>query len=868
MPYYSDPNENTILEKYEFRQNEPRDFVYQTPRQLFLKNFISLNTVYDNVLLFHSLGTGKTCTSITIAEGFKEYLSDMNKRIIVLVKNTNIEKNFKNELLSKCTANSYLDEDDEEENTAAKLIRRVNKSYKFITYGTFVNKVSSNKVQYNFDNCVIIIDEVHNVTNEVYIALEKVLTKSYNYRLVLLTATPVYDNPREILEISNLLNFNDKSKILPIRGDAFKGKNPILIKTKGDNNNKLLKTPAVELTEYGKSLLEKSLIGKVSYLEADSSTQPEKIEMGEFIDKGFMLKIIPCKMSSYQLKLYKIALDLDRTSDDELGRGSAVYKNSNDASTMVYPDNFMGTDGFTKTFNNKGELVSRYEGEFSGEKLKKYSNKMYILLQNLNNHKGSHFIYSNYVNFGGVNLVKNILLNNGFYEYTPGKASDMEKYSNKLFIVYDNSKSITAKENLRKIFNSAENKNGDIIKIIIGSPSVSEGITFKNVRNVHILEPFWNLSRVNQIVGRATRNHSHDDLPQHHRFVKIFKYCSIADDENIFYIDKIKYIHSEEKDIINKKIERLMKEVAFDCQYNNEVNKNKKVKVQENGSPECDYMNCEYKCKSKKIDQDSSLDKDTYKMFLNFFENHDIEYVNGEIRKLFAEYFIWDLDTIIKRINNSFKKFNTGISKEVIYYCLENFIENKIILEDMYERDGFLINKGDYYIFNPSNVDVESSFYTKIINFKKYINKYSSIKDYVNEKLGSDFVKEDIVLEKDSKDKEIITKDIVDYNNKLLSRSGNIVIGSYRKRAIGKELYGEKDDKFRLLDFRNYEEVKDDKRKKITGMDIKSFKKYDLVDIAFSLGIEKSKDALIKKPIQELSEEIKHYLNKNNFVLK
>ena len=61
------------------------------------------------------------------------------------------------------------------------------------------------------NNSIIIIDEVHNITNnDIYIALEKVLKNSYNYRLVMLTATPIYDNVKEIFELINLLNLKIK----------------------------------------------------------------------------------------------------------------------------------------------------------------------------------------------------------------------------------------------------------------------------------------------------------------------------------------------------------------------------------------------------------------------------------------------------------------------------------------------------------------------------------------------------------------------------------------------------------------------------------------------------------------------------------
>ena len=121
---------------------------------MLLRNYISKVTPFENVLLYHEVGVGKTCTSITIAEGFKEYIYNMGKRILVLVKNKNIEKNFMGELLSKCTREEYLDNEEydiysgkvntkesERNEIIHKATKIISKSYQFVTYGTFINRV-------------------------------------------------------------------------------------------------------------------------------------------------------------------------------------------------------------------------------------------------------------------------------------------------------------------------------------------------------------------------------------------------------------------------------------------------------------------------------------------------------------------------------------------------------------------------------------------------------------------------------------------------------------------------------------------------------------------------------------------------------
>ena len=56
---------------------------------------------------------------------------------------------------------------------------------------------------------------------------------------------------------------------------------------------------------------------------------------------------------------------------------------------------------------------------------------------------------------------------------------------------------------------SKSNKDGDKIKIVIINQVAAEGYDFKNLREIHILEPWYNLNKTEQIIGRGVRNRSH-----------------------------------------------------------------------------------------------------------------------------------------------------------------------------------------------------------------------------------------------------------------------------------------------------------------------------------------------------------------------
>ena len=92
-------------------------------------------------------------------------------------------------------------------------------------------------------------------------------------------------------------------------------------------------------------------------------------------------------------------------------KSSSLYKNCSDASTMSYPNELFGAEGFGLLDSNKSILKL--------PELKKYSNKLATLLSNVQKSHGNIFIYSNYVSNGGINLVKEMLIQNGYKKYSP-----------------------------------------------------------------------------------------------------------------------------------------------------------------------------------------------------------------------------------------------------------------------------------------------------------------------------------------------------------------------------------------------------------------------------------------------------------------
>jgi len=257
-----------------------------------------------------------------------------------------------------------------------------------------------------------------------------------------------------------------------------------------------------------------------------------------------------------------------------------------------------------------------------------YSPKYLQILHNIKaeENRGLHLLYSQFRSLEGIGLFKLVLEANGFVEFKLVKKDnqweivDWNKEPEKpRFALYTGTETAEEKDIVRNIYNgswhivppsiverlrerNADNLYGEVIKVLMITASGAEGINLRNTRYVHIMEPYWNMVRVDQVVGRARRICSHEDLPEELRTVEIFIYLCRATPEQVDKnlelkindLSKLAYgVHDEKrgreimeripfttdqylleiahiKDSITKQILTVVKETAMDCSlYNN-----------------------------------------------------------------------------------------------------------------------------------------------------------------------------------------------------------------------------------------------------------------------------------------------------------
>ena len=533
------------LNKYTIKPNKksmkelciPKKFKLQIS-QRFLAEFFKKSDL-KGILVYHKIGAGKTCTAINMAEALKKKMN------IMVVLPAALIGSFRGELRSECPGDEYISSNDRKrllklnpsDNTFKNLIKKsdnkINKFYTIYSYHKFVDLAKNNKIK--LKNTLLIIDEVQNMISETgsfHKNLKKIIDNSDdNTRIILLSATPMFDKPVEIAMTLNLL----------------KPENPIVISN--NFNQKYLSIKRNREGVYYKAknlkLFKKKIGGMISYYRgAPPQTFPEEI-----------FKVVRCRMQDFQYKSYLTAM----SSEENFIRGSFrnvdILKMPNNffigpriLSNIAFPNKSIGSVGF-----------SSFEGEsLQLQNLKEYSIKFYKILKKIKKSEGPVFVYSNFKDIGGLRSFVQVLEAHGYSNYkTHGEGS-------KRFAIWSGDEPHEVKEEIKFIFNKKENNNGSRLQIMLGSPSIKEGVSLLRVEQVHILEPYWNISRLKQIIGRALRYCSHKDLPKRRRFVEVFLYLSTYPKEKT--IDEYIWNLAKKKNRLISSFENALKEKAIDCE--------------------------------------------------------------------------------------------------------------------------------------------------------------------------------------------------------------------------------------------------------------------------------------------------------------
>ena len=522
-------NRKDIYKKYKkFKTIKPEKILKQ---QLFLMSYVKDNyDKIDKMLIYHGIGVGKTCTSIRIAETIME----MNRKMkILVILPARLKTNYIDELISKsCNINKYITEkefiefkkpetsDEEKEKIKIKFMERINKNYEIISYER-LRKILLDTNDYKKTinditrNRVIIIDEFHNLLSSN--VDEELITKNLKLNEIDKKTSPI--NAIIIRLMTKLADNTSKFFFLTAT--------PVF-----DNYNQFIQlvlnmSPDVDMKKIDNlKYLINLLKGKVSYYKFEDLTAFPKV-----------------KIDNIRIKMSKTQMDIIKKIDNK--------KENIESNTFC--------------INERQKAISAYDiskKDLIFSNLNEYAPKLKKLFELLKLN-GKHVIYSNFIKYS-LYLIASYLEKNGWNNYIKSGSKDY-----KTFIIWDASLKDNQKQQIKILLNSYNNIGGKIIRVILGSPSIKEGISFKHIQHLHQIDPVWNSSGKEQIEGRVIRYKSHEQIKQNDprlkREVIIHNYIGISDEKDYKICDEKIYddiIIKKEKVI--KEIEKLLIKVSID----------------------------------------------------------------------------------------------------------------------------------------------------------------------------------------------------------------------------------------------------------------------------------------------------------------
>jgi len=157
-----------------------------------------------------------------------------------------------------------------------------------------------------------------------------------------------------------------------------------------------------------------------------------------------------------------------------------------------------------------------------------YSGKLNSVMNIVNEGKKT-LIFSNWLEQGLVQIEKILQKDNLKYGVISGNVS---------------------RSNRDKILKEFNNIDSDV-NILLISKAGSEGLDLKNVRNVIVVDPPWNQSSLDQIIGRAVRYKSHETLPLNERHVDVYYMVSVEPNAVKWEIDEGDFTDSGDRLLYN-----------------------------------------------------------------------------------------------------------------------------------------------------------------------------------------------------------------------------------------------------------------------------------------------------------------------------
>lgn len=507
------------------------------------------------LFVLHSTGSGKSLTAVAVSEHLRYF-----KQVIVLAPKS-LHDNMRKEIgRYGADTNRYRFVS----SNASNMIDKLEITKDELT-GIDIKSLKLN-------DKLIIIDEAHNLLvgmgngSKGGSALYDMLMSAKNCKVLLLTASGIINNIYESAIALNLCKGpiftedGERTTLLPESEEEF---NRYFVDEKNGklkNANKL-RNRIRGLVSYKGEQFERKV---VQFYEMLGST----IKQENYPDRlPIKLELIP--MSSIQYAAYEQARERERLEvrnaivgrgpTDKIVLGGELQKSSSFGKSTSYR---IKSRQLSDIYYPDDPAIDVYENmQTYSPKIKSIGDKTKPGVKTI--------IYSNFVE-AGIKPMSEYLNRLGYNKYNPEKASDAGIHG--FYGVYAGTESPEERTETLTEFNKSDSK----LTILLISSSGAEGISCKGVRQIHILEPYWNYERIIQVMARGIRYRSHEHLPESERNVRVHLYFAIPPKDvkaKEKTTDVYLFSQSANKYQINQEMIKLMASVSIECnQFNSNLN--------------------------------------------------------------------------------------------------------------------------------------------------------------------------------------------------------------------------------------------------------------------------------------------------------
>lgn len=552
-----------------------------TPGDLFSfqKQFARIMLSVDRIINMQDAGTGKTCAFVAASEALKK-TGDFRHTYIIGT-GDNILNEIKKQIVHSCTEPSvYLN----------SLIKErydevLSPWYRFTTYEMFARRIlghedhpitapmSDELIREDYSKCVFIFDEAHNILDGERIreALWRLVTRAVEMKVMLITATPMRGSPNDLKPLLKILHGRDDEIMSrDFEKISYDELRPLIqgvcTYVRADQHNTSYSFAGYPMdVSYPKILLDGNEDGEIQ-----SSTILLTSAMGSIQDQKYVALGGNPDFNSAEIQA---SVFVGKVNDVVIHRTLPCNMNRLPTDPFVFP---------------RGELDS----------LRERGCKLAIFIESAFSSWGCVFGYFPLVE-RGVFLASELLERYGMGKY-------QSRIQGRKYAMITSTMSQKKVSEIKRAYNSPENADGSIIKVLLVSPVGKEGINVNHCLNAHIISPEWQPSDNYQVMSRVLRATGHNALREHmrrlgqsedyvrqHIKVRFFRHAAVS--SNGRSIDRHMYERSEDKAIKIGRVSKMLKQSAIDCSLNAERNR-EAISNPRPWTSDCDYQTCDYQC--------------------------------------------------------------------------------------------------------------------------------------------------------------------------------------------------------------------------------------------------------------------------------